>query len=98
MSNLQDVISRLERVIKTGATDKDGMHPVSAEIILEELTTIHQPVFDRWAGEWIHDRHFGVNLPEHKCSICGEWEYSDTESNYCPHCGARMKGAEDEDN
>ena len=47
---------------------------------------------ERKEGEWIHDVHYGLQLPEHRCSICGEWEYSDTESNFCPKCGAKMKG------
>jgi len=54
------------------------------------------PSADRPHGEWIHDYHFGLALPEHKCSVCGEWEYSDTESNFCPNCGARMKGVGNE--
>lgn len=41
-------------------------------------------------GEWIHPTEYGLNLPEHYCSECGAWEYSDTESNYCPNCGAKM--------
>ena len=49
-------------------------------------------VEERKEGEWIHDIHYGLKLPEHRCSICGEWEYSDTESKYCPNCGAYMKG------
>ena len=43
-------------------------------------------------GEWIHPREYGLNLPEHYCSECKTWEYSDTESNYCPACGAKMDG------
>lgn len=42
-------------------------------------------------GHWIHDTQYGVNLPEHKCSECGTWEYSDEESNFCPECGAWMR-------
>ena len=42
-------------------------------------------------GKWIHDYHYGLCLPEHKCSVCGKWEYSDEESDTCPHCGAKMK-------
>lgn len=41
-------------------------------------------------GEWIHPREYGLNLPEHYCSECEAWEYSDTESKYCPNCGAKM--------
>lgn len=42
-------------------------------------------------GEWIHDYHYGLALPEHKCSVCGEWEYSDDESDFCQNCGADMR-------
>lgn len=49
-------------------------------------------VFDEpKVGRWIHDVHYGLKLPEHRCSICGEWEYSDTESKFCPNCGAKME-------
>ena len=47
-------------------------------------------------GEWIHPYHYGLALPEHQCSVCGEWENSDTESNFCPNCGADMRGKDDE--
>ena len=56
--------------------------------ILSSMPTIEE----RKEGEWIHDIHYGLKLPEHRCSICGEWEYSDTESKFCPNCGAYMKG------
>lgn len=36
-SILQDTIRRLERVIKHGVAGKDGMHPVSAEVVLNWL-------------------------------------------------------------
>ena len=32
---MEELIKRLERVIQTGAPDKDGMHPISAEAVLE---------------------------------------------------------------
>lgn len=46
---------------------------------------------DRPQGEWLatdyHDEWYGLT---YKCNICG------SETNYCPNCGARMKGADDE--
>ena len=33
--DMEELIKRLERVIATGAPDKDGMHPISAEVVLE---------------------------------------------------------------
>lgn len=32
---MEELIKRLERVIATGTSDKDGMHPISAEVVLE---------------------------------------------------------------
>ena len=34
-NDMEELIKRLERVIATGAPDKDGMHPISAEAVLE---------------------------------------------------------------
>jgi hypothetical protein len=57
---------------------------------------------DRLRGEWI------VDISDYKsiCSVCGKDEaeficgtedwYAYGLSNYCPNCGARMKGADDE--
>lgn len=92
MNSLQDVTDRLEKVIQTGATDKDGKHPISAEFVLEELKSIA----DRPSGEWVRDGH------HIKCNLCGTY-FCDTDregdpypQDFCPHCGARMKGADDE--
>ena len=53
-------------------------------------------------GEWIADENGGC-----RCSVCGvreehfiyglgEYWHGRGESNYCPNCGARMKGAGNE--
>ena len=34
-NDMEELIKRLVRVIQTGAPDKDGMHPISAEAVLE---------------------------------------------------------------
>lgn len=38
------------------------------------------PKFDEWYGAIL------------KCSICGREEIEDDDNNYCPHCGADMRG------
>ena len=43
---------------------------------------------DRPQGEWI-DCKGGW-----KCTACNKW--SDSQYTFCPHCGAKMKGADDE--
>ena len=54
------------------------------------------PSADRPRGEWI-DR--GMRVPSSwvkKCSLCGyetdTWRWC----NFCPNCGAKMKGADDD--
>ena len=52
---------------------------------------------DRPQGEWIEVEDVSISC---RCSVCG-WEahlYEDDVYGmpYCPNCGARMKGADDE--
>lgn len=46
-------------------------------------------------GEWIE-----VINSDIECSVCGErWDLCDNDTErfkYCPNCGARMKGADDD--
>lgn len=67
---------------------------------------IDELLADRPQGEWIRDRYWsrGVGMGEeygffYKCSMC-EYEvesgYTRCGFNYCPYCGADMKGADDE--
>lgn len=50
------------------------------------------PSADRPQGEWIH-AHVGTIAEGDYCSNCGKVGYG---SKFCPHCGAHMKGADDE--
>lgn len=59
------------------------------------------PSADRRQGKWIKDEN-----GDYRCSECGGCEeqfiygtenwYGRGESNYCPSCGARMRGADDD--
>ena len=47
-------------------------------------------------GKWI-DQYQGMYANQlYKCSVCGETAFHDDQrwflTNYCPNCGARMKG------
>ena len=74
---------------------------VSAQYASMAINAICQvPSADRPQGEWI------VSSKDSICPICGKDEaeficgtedwYGYGLSNYCPNCGARMKGADDE--
>ena len=49
-----------------------------------------------WHGDWQFETDERGNVwHEYECSECG-FRNKGSKSNYCPNCGARMKGADDE--
>ena len=65
---------------------------VSKDIIEREINAI--PSADRPRGEWIEQEDDYHHYWE--CSECGMGVGLDDIRNFCPNCGARMKGADDE--
>ena len=55
---------------------------------------------DRPQGEWIEHWYPHFDVAGIECSICSKdvpyWERNYDMPNYCPNCGAHMKGADDE--
>lgn len=62
-----------------------------AKFIVIEAPTID---IDRPQGEWIEQEDDYYHYWE--CSECGMGVGLDDIRNFCPNCGARMKGADDE--
>ena len=58
------------------------------------------PSADRPQGEWIEHWYPHFDVAGIECSICSKdvpyWERNYDMPNYCPNCGARMKGADDD--
>lgn len=52
------------------------------------------PSADRLQGEWIIEKDTNGNTYG-RCSVCSMKQYAG-QLNYCPNCGCRMKGADDE--
>lgn len=50
------------------------------------------PVVEPKQGEWI-DRTRYKGFPDYECSVCTA--HGQAWMNYCPSCGARMKGEDD---
>ena len=60
---------------------------------------------DRPKGEWIYGEHDVAMCDGYRCDRCGlfvPWDYEHksidfiNDYHFCPNCGARMKGADDE--
>lgn len=89
----------------TASTDIEDWKEL-ADMILNGVPTIDAVSVVR--GEWIdeadkYDASFGIH--DYRCSNCNsyadeyigghEW-YTADKPNFCPNCGAKMKGADDE--
>lgn len=49
-----------------------------------------------WKGDWQFETDGRGNCwHEYECSECG-FHSKGSKSNFCPHCGARMKGGDEE--
>ena len=90
---MSDLIRREDvlNVLRTfGWTPIDGLYLVVEQDI---------PSADRPQGKWLIEKTLYDNY-NYRCSYCDWYEchaYPDVEPyNYCPNCGARMKGVDDE--
>lgn len=100
---MTDYISRAEAMSKCKNAENELIDEAerkgvrAARFIIGEL-----PSADRPSGEWQQveviddDEPSGVNTDASKCSVCGVIQQSHYWAthyyNYCPSCGARMKG------
>ena len=92
--NRQAAIDALnEYFARIGRLKRKGLTKGEKAISLDTVGTIKTlPSAQlRPKGNWIHSIYYGEIMPEHKCSECGTWEYSDEESNFCSYCGADMR-------
>lgn len=95
----QRILNELDRIISIGIKGKDGRTPISAEIFRDfvEAVPIIQP--EQKIGRWIDMKDC------EDCWLCSnckdmfmliEGTPKDNNYNYCPNCGAKMDGEEDD--
>lgn len=68
---------------------------IDKALAMGEIRSI--PSADRPQGEWI--MHFDDIWPEEstiECSVCHEEQPLEIDDNFCPNCGAYMKGINNE--
>ena len=70
-----------------------------------ELESNVMPSADRPQGEWIYGEHNVAMCDGYRCNRCDffvPWDYEHkfidfiNDYHFCPNCGAKMKGADDE--
>lgn len=81
-----DLISREEALAKVRLNYTDHQN-VSAHAIKDILSTIPSAIPEREKGEWIYTDG------QHVCSKCNL--YNGIESDFCPNCGADMRGGKE---
>ena len=90
---IQDLARWLKQVDPTHPQEVNAIPPMEDIIVSILMTIEEQPTIERKKGEWIR-------MPYHvtECSECGfsleDW-IQGALYNYCPNCGADMRGRED---
>ena len=94
---MSDTIYRQEAIKALDNAWINGTSLLDANEAIKQLNDL--PSADRPSGEWIHKPQIGWG-ESWICSICGEKTTSSIMGypryEYCPNCGAKMKGADDE--
>ena len=87
-----------------------GKMPIGEKKRVDEITNciaevVNAPTIEPKRGEWIYGEHDVAMCDGYRCDRCGffvPWDYEHksidfiNDYHYCPNCGARMKGADDE--
>ena len=91
----KDIIYREDAIKALDNAWINGTSLLDANEAVKQLNDL--PSADRPSGEWkrrLVDNGFNA---DYVCSECGYRVKTDfVDYNYCPHCGCRMKGADDE--
>lgn len=97
----EDAIEVIYRALRTPVPDyrKDPFHDsMSLAISMGREIQSAQP--ERKKGKWIEPSNNGVWRYDQKayaeCSVCGKKQFLGYRMNYCPNCGAYMRGENDE--
>lgn len=74
--------------IHEASTEEYRPYQCPLEEVIEEASYLHQ---EKKKGKWIDETFepFGLVFHPYKCNQCGE--HSETNSNFCPNCGADMR-------
>lgn len=104
IDRLQDAlyaVGRLQKAIAQITFDEEKLREIVKEAV--ERFKEEYEITDRPQGEWIDAEiplESGGSMPIQVCNLCKTFyplAYTGGGHRFCPNCGARMKGADDED-
>ena len=82
----------MARYIDAGALN---LHGTIDEVLWEIYHAPAADVRENVRGEWIDFSMSIKGVPVEACGVCGMWSLG-MDKNYCPYCGAKMKGGDAE--
>ena len=96
--NMSDLIRREDAIKAINLRARIPHDVASAYYASMAINAIYSvPSADRPLGEWIRTIFTDCGSPIDECSNCGHYINGDMKvRNFCPNCGARMKGADDD--
>lgn len=75
---------------KLGCNEGEPQEPFYTDCPLPTVDT--DQICKQSEGEWVFNRGRTYGEPAYYCSLCGEGASDYGMDNFCPHCGAKMKG------
>ena len=85
------ILADEEKIFKVYADNPHSMTTDFEGTLIDAINAIKSiPTIEPKRGEWVDDDFVG----QYRCSECDY--YAIDEYDFCPNCGARMKGADDE--
>ena len=89
-----------EEIFKAYAKNPHSMTTDFEGTLIDAINAVEAlPPADRPQGEWINKHEWANGFYERECSICGAMKpilMHTAKVNFCPSCGCRMKGADDD--
>ena len=93
MGEYIELINKLRQEAEWEAYLQPNSANETPKLLSEAADVIEKLSKERKKGKWIDlNTSTTMYMPRYKCSICDGWA---NKSNFCPNCGADMRGEED---
>lgn len=94
------LIESLELSIKSWSCDRNSNAPTIVRTYQDVVYRVEQyitaDVQEVRHGKWVRKEPEGAIFADYECSVCSSYPTGSIRSHYCPNCGARMDGKEEQ--